>query len=360
MTFSQSNYLMIQKLLWSFVFCFLFSSMLYSQEEITIEKISSRIFSNRPASLGIIGDTADVHTTVTPGIVLMGGGGDVDDAIKWMIQRSGGGNVVVIRASGTDAYNPYMFKLGKIASVETLKIDNRDLAENEEVARIIRNAEMLFIAGGDQSVYMKSWKGTKTNEAINYLLQIKKVPVGGTSAGCAILGSIYYSGEGSSAVSKDVLMDPYHKNVTVYQNDFLKAPYLHNVITDQHYVARNRQGRHVVFMSRVIKDWNIYPKGIAVDERTAVCIDEKGMATVFGKNKAYFIKTKRSRSPELTEAEKPLQWKAKNKGLQIYEMQATENGNGMFSIKKFKPQKSAIINNQWWWVENGELKTQNF
>lgn len=360
MTYLHSNDLMIIKNIWFSVFCISLASFAYSQNIESDEKISSQIFSNRPASLGIIGDTADVQTDVTPGIVLMGGGGDVDAAIKWMIERSGGGNVVIIRASGTNAYNSYMYKLGKVASVETLKIENRDLAENEEVARIIRNAEMLFIAGGDQSVYMNSWKGTKTNEAINHLLQIKKVPVGGTSAGCAILGSIYYSGEGSSAVSKEVLLDPFHKNVTIYQNDFLKAPYLHNIVTDQHYVARNRQGRHVVFMSRSIKDWNIYPKGIAVDERTAVCINEKGMATVFGKSKAYFIKTKRSRSPELTEAAKPLQWKANNKALKVYEIQATERGNGMFSIKKFKPKKYAAFNKQWWWVENGELKTADY
>jgi cyanophycinase len=344
------------KHIWFSVFFISLISVAYAQELVTKEKILSQVFQNRPASLGIIGDTTDVKTDVTPGIVLMGGGGDVDAAIKWMIERSGGGNVIII-ASGTDAYNSYMYKLGRVASVETLKIDNRKLAENEEVARIIRNAEMLFIAGGDQSVYMKSWKGTKTNDAINYLLQIKKVPVGGTSAGCAILGSIYYSGEGSSAVSKEVLMNPFHKNVTVYQNDFLKAPFLHNVITDQHYVARNRQGRHVVFMSRIINDWNIHPKGIAVDERTAVCIDEKGMAKVFGKSKAYFIHTKRSKSPEKTEMGEPLQWKKNNKALKVYEIQGTESGNGKFYLKKFKPKKGASYNKQWWWVENGELKT---
>lgn len=42
----------------------------------------------------------------------MGGGTDVDAAFKWMIERSGGGNFVVIRTAGTDAYNPYIYNLG--------------------------------------------------------------------------------------------------------------------------------------------------------------------------------------------------------------------------------------------------------
>src|SRR5829696_5221604 len=132
------------------------------------------IINHRPSSIGIIGDAADINKPVAGGIVLMGGGTDVDAAFKWMIERSGGGDVVVIRASGTNAYNPYINSLGVVNSVETLKIDSRELANNDTVAGIIRNAEMLFIAGGDQSNYMRYWKGTKTEQAINYLLSEKK------------------------------------------------------------------------------------------------------------------------------------------------------------------------------------------
>jgi cyanophycinase len=315
----------------------------------------SKIFSNRPASLGIIGDTSDVLAATTPGTALIGGGRDVDAAFKWLLNRSGGGDVVVIRASGTAAYNPYIFGLGKINSVETLKIDSRELANNDEVVRILRNAEMLFIAGGDQSVYMKQWKGTRTMDAINYLLNEKKVPVGGTSAGCAILSGIYYSGEGASAVSKDVLANPFHATVTIYNNDFLHAPYLSDVISDQHYVARSRQGRHVVFMGRAARDWNLFPKGIAADERTAVCIDEKGKARVFGSSKAYFIRASKSAPPERIEPGKPLQWSRNQKALEVYEIQGTDEGAGSFDVKKFKIKKGKGGQRQWWWVEEGNL-----
>ncbi|HEX8333053.1 MAG TPA: cyanophycinase, partial [Segetibacter sp.] len=325
-----------------FSFCFLYKKP-FAQKVADNNRptaAANQLF-QRASSLGVIGDTTDVKTATKAGIVLMGGGKDVDAAFKWMIEKSGGGNVVVIRATGTNAYNKYVYDLGKVSSVETLKIDSRELANNDTVIRILRNAEMLWIAGGDQSNYMNFWKGTKTADAINYLINKKKVPVGGTSAGCAILGQIYYSGEGGSAVSKDVLADPYHKNVTLYKHDFLKAPYLQKVITDQHYVARSRQGRHVVFLSRIITDWNIYAKGIAADERTAVCIDEKGRAQVIGTSKAYFISSHKKKKPEVCEPGKSLTWSQNEKALNVYEIVGTPEGSGNFNVKNFKKKKAS-------------------
>ncbi|MBO9565773.1 MAG: isoaspartyl peptidase/L-asparaginase [Niastella sp.] len=306
-------------------------------------------------SLGLTGDAKDVTTTTYGGVVLIGGGGNVDAAFKWMIDRSGGGDVVVIRASGDYLYNDDIAKLGKVNSVETLLINSREVANNEKVAQTIRNAEMLFITGGDQSNYMRFWRNTKTSEAINYLLNKKKVPVGGTSAGCAVLSGFYYSGEIGSATAA-VAMDPYDVKVKLYNNDFLQPPFLKNVITDQHYVARNRQGRHVTFMSRIITDWKTFPKGIAPDERTAVCIDEQGNATVIGEGKAYFLLTDKATPPEECVAEEPLQWVAGRKALKVYEIQGTASGNGYFSVADFDAAKAKGGKWYWWWMEKGQLQ----
>jgi len=318
---------------------------------------------SRPASIGIIGDTADIIRSVGGGLVLMGGSTDVDAAFQWIIDRSGGGDVVVIRASGTDAYNPYIHRLGMVNSVETLKIDSRDLANNDTVAAIIRQAEMLFIAGGDQSNYMRFWKDTKTEAAINYLLSVKKAPVGGTSAGCAIMGGFYYSGENGSATSAEALQDPYAANISLYKHDFLRAPFLQHVITDQHYLARNREGRSVVFLGRILKDWKMDARIIAVDERTAVCIDQKGKAQVFGLasasrpySYAYFIKS--NKTPERLEPGHPLHWNQGHQALEVYEIQASEKGNGLFDVAGFSLKKSKGGKTYWWWVDKGILQKQ--
>ncbi|RFS21072.1 cyanophycinase [Chitinophaga silvatica] len=315
----------------------------------------AKIVAGRPASMGFIGDTADVVTPTKGGVVLIGGGGNVDGAFRWMIDRSGGGDVVVLTASGNDGYNIDIDSLGKVNSVETLNITSRELANNDTVAHIIRNAEMLFIAGGDQSRYMNQWRGTKVNEAINYLLREKKVPVGGTSAGCAILTGWYYSGENGSAVSDSVLANPYADLVTVYNNDFLHAPFLEGVISDQHYLKRHREGRHVTFMSRIIKDAGIYPKGIAPDEKTAVCIDENGMATIYGVSKAVFLTTSNDKAPEYCEKNRPLEWNHAGTAIKVYEIQGSADGNGTFSVADFDPAKATGGNWYWWWIENGQL-----
>jgi len=313
------------------------------------------VVKRRPASIGLVGDSANVNTTVNGGMVLMGGGTDVEAAFKWMIDRSGGGDVVIIRVSGTDAYNPFVNKIGQVNSVETLKIDTKELADNDTVANIIRNAEMLFIAGGDQSAYMNLWRGTKTGKALNYLLQEKKVPFGGTSAGCAILSGFYFSGEQGSVVSADALADPYVAEATLYNNDFLHAPYLANVLTDQHYLTRGREGRQVAFLARIYKDWNIFAKGIAADEKTAVCIDKDGKAQVFGSSKAYFIIPDAAKAPEQVIAGKPLIWNRNQQALSVYEITGTPTGNGNFNVASFNPAEASGGSWYWWSANNNEL-----
>lgn len=308
----------------------------------------------RPASIGIIGDTSDVQTTTKGGLVIMGGGSDVDAAFRWMIERSGGGDAVIIRATGTDAYNSYVNKLGKLNSVETLKIDSRKLAEDDGVARIIRNAELLFIAGGDQSDYTGYWKGTKVMNAINYLLTEKKVPVGGTSAGAAILGNYYFSGERGSITSSAALADPYDRDIILYKDDFLRAPFMENIITDQHFSQREREGRTAVFLGRIMKDWGKAPYAIAVDEGTAVCIDDLGIANVVGSNKAFFIKTTSEKLPEVFESGKAVTWDQNGEALRVYTMAAKTQEN-KFSVGNFNEEGASGQTAAWWSIASGKM-----
>src|SRR5262249_31775719 len=117
----------------------------------------------------VVGNPSDVVKPTTGGLLLMGGGKDLDAAFQWLIKKSGGGDIVVIRASGTDAYNPYLYELGKVDSVETIIFKSRAAASNPFVIDKIRKAEALLIAGGDQSCYLRYWKGTPVEEAIRVL-----------------------------------------------------------------------------------------------------------------------------------------------------------------------------------------------
>lgn len=301
----------------------------------------------------IIGDAADVKTTTLGGCVLMGGGADVNNAFKWMLQRSGGGDIVVIRSFGDDAYNEYLYKLYPVNSVETIIIDSRGKANDTRIADKIKNAEALFISGGDQWEYVKYWKGTKANEAINYLVNTKKVTIGGTSAGCAILGNICFDARNGTVTSQQVLNDPYNRKVS-FTTDFIDIPVLKNIITDTHYNNPDRRGRQTGFMARLFTDENIAVKGIGVEESTAVCIDENGEAKVFGNNKAYFLKANTEKGkPELCAAGKALTWNKNKMAVSVYIINARPAGYGSADIMHFNNFSGGKY--QYFSVTNGEF-----
>ncbi len=288
----------------------------------------------RPASLGITGDSADVNTATQPGLLLAGGGGDVDAAMRWLLQRSGGGDIVIIRASGSTGYNKYLYELEKVNSVESLLINSRDLAENDTVVQIVRNAEALFIAGGDQWNYTNYWMGTSLNRAIDYLIHIKKIPVGGTSAGLAILGEYFFDARYDGITSDTALLQPFHRKMSVNRG-FIHAKYLNNLITDSHYDQRKRQGRHVVMLAHIQASTLKPVRGLGIDEKTAVAIDHKGRLKVFGVNKAWFLQSGPA-PPEVFAPDKPFTWNAGGQAVETYVITGSEKGTEAGSIKRHK------------------------
>lgn len=251
----------------------------------------------------VAGNAGNVTTPTAGGLVLMGGGTDVDDAFRWMIQKSGGGDFVVIRATGTDAYNPYVFRdLGGVDSAETLLIKSRSDAAHPFVVNKIRNAEALFIAGGDQNNYVSFWKGTPVEDALHELAA-RNVPIGGTSAGLAIMGEFLFPAANNTVDSPTALADPYGRRV-VLDRDFLVLPHLQGVLTDSHFAARDRMGRLVTFLARLVQDgWAAEARGIGVDERTALLVEPGGSVSLVGAGAAYLLRTPgrpetcRSRTP---------------------------------------------------------------
>jgi cyanophycinase-like exopeptidase len=314
--------------------------------------------------LGSVGDTSDAQGMATQaGIVLMGGSTDVDEAMRWLLDRSGGGDVVIIRATGSTGYNDYLFALGaKVHSVETILINSRALANDPAIERRLRNAEMVFIAGGDQADYVNFWRGTKVQEALNWLANVKKIPIGGTSAGCAILGRIYFGALQGTIRSEAALQNPYNPLVTVLRNDFLTMPFLENTITDMHYDNPVRVGRHLTFMARMIQDSALSPvqvRGIGVEERTAVAINAEGQATVFGRGQAYFLQGSSAQAtPEVCRAGQPLTWDRNNQAVRGYVIPGSFRGNGTFNLATWA--ESGATGGTWrrYWVSNGVQNEQ--
>ena len=237
-----------------------------------------------------VGHSSDVTTGTTPGTVLMGGGTDVDAAFQWMCQRSGNGDFLVIRAAGTDAYNPYIQQLcPQENSVATLIIPNSTAANDPFVVTTIQHAEALWIAGGDQSNYINFWQGTPVESALNTLIA-QGVPMGGTSAGMNVLSQFVYTALASQGVtSTQALANPYNKYITLGEN-FVNISILQGLIDDPHFVTRDRMGRDLAFLCRIYNNgWSSLPRGIAIDEQTALLLDSKGNGSVVGNSTVYFL-----------------------------------------------------------------------
>jgi cyanophycinase len=287
----------------------------------------SPAFSAKQYSYFRLGNVGDVTTATTPGTVLMGGGTDVDAAFQWMCQRSGNGDFLVIRATGTDAYNPYIQQLcPNENSVATLIIPNRAAASDPFVISTIQNAEALWIAGGDQSNYINYWQGTPVQDSLNGLIA-RGIPVGGTSAGMNVLAEFVYSAQASQAItSSQALADPFSKYITLVR-DFANVALLQGMVDDPHFVTRDRMGRDLAFMCRIhTNGWSAAPKDIAIDERTALLIDDRGNASVVGTSTVYFLQA--PGAPEVCQTGVPLTYQ----NIAVYRIRA----GGTFSLSTWR------------------------
>ncbi|MCS6916171.1 MAG: Type 1 glutamine amidotransferase-like domain-containing protein [Chitinophagales bacterium] len=310
----------------------------------------------------LTGDTADVVTQPLPGIVLAGGAGDDNNAMKWMLQRADSGDVVVLRVSNSNGYNNYFYSsLGiPVNSVETLVLPSVDAASHPYVDQRIRQAEVLFIAGGDQAEYVTYWKNTPVEDAINFLIHEKKVTVGGTSAGCAIQGQAYFSALNGSVGSQQALNSPYSGLMTLGYDDFLQHPALQRVITDTHYDNPDRQGRHFAFLARLTTDYSIRAMGIGVDEYTAVCIDENGIARVYGEypnydDYAYFLQANcvEPFHPEVCQAGQKITWNRNQQAVKVYRVPGTKSGQYFFDLNDWKSGSGGTW--QDWYADQGQF-----
>ena len=265
-----------------------------------------------------VGNAADAHGTPRAGYALMGGGKDLDEAFLWLCGRANGGDLLVVRATGTDAYNSYIQGLCHLNSVATLVIPNREAANDPFVEKTIRSASAIFISGGDQANYIRYWEHSPAQGALRDAVA-KGVPIGGTSAGLAVMGDFSYTAMADKPDEPDLdgktaLMNPLSPRITLDRN-FLLIPILFHTITDTHFAKRDRMGRLLVFLSRIYLgcihiDFSHDPeiRGIGVEERAAILLEPDGRAKVVGYGSAYFVDLDREFDNAPSNQPKPLTW----------------------------------------------------
>lgn len=292
------------------------------------------------------GNQTDKIASPGGGICLMGGATEDDNAMRWFLERAGGGDVLVLRASGADGYNEYMYTAMGVSlnSVETIVCSSAAASNSPYVLQKIRQAEAIWFAGGDQWKYISYWQNTAIDSLINRAVQERNIVLGGTSAGMAIMGGYRFSARNGTVTSSSALANPYDIKVTVDSQVFLDNRFLRDVITDTHFDNPDRRGRLMVFLARIFNDYGAEARAIACDEYTAVCVDTSGTARVFGgaplyDDNAWFIQVNceiQVPAPENCSPGQPLTWNLNGKALNTYRIRGDASGTGTFQLNDWK------------------------
>lgn len=234
----------------------------------------------------------EVPRPATQSIALEGGDVFIRDAIAWMVDKAGGGNFLVLRATGGDGYNRAITqRVGGVASVETVVTRTRAAASSPFVLDRVAKADAIFIAGGNQADYIRLWQDTPLQQAINDAVRERRVPIGGTSAGMMVLSQFTFGALAGSVGSRQIAGRPDHPDIALVR-DFLSMPVLANTVTDSHLVSRDRLGRLVTFMARTIVDGWVgveHARAIGVGGRAALLIED-GVARVAGDGAVYLLR----------------------------------------------------------------------
>ena len=235
------------------------------------------------------GNPANVDVPVHSGAMLEGGAKDLRDAWAWFLEHAGYGDIVLICSTCDASYNPYVASIHPVDSVQTLKITDRRASYDPFVVNSVANADGIFFAGGDQSDYVRIWAGTPVDDAVNAAIA-RGVPIGGISAGLAISGQYAFTALKNTVTSDQAMSDCYGMKIQL-RADMVQYPALTSTIADSHFTQRDRMGRLMTFMSRILTDgWTADVRGIGIDGSTAVLLDPSGSAAVIGQGNATFIR----------------------------------------------------------------------
>lgn len=258
-----------------------------------------------------IGDLKAPTPAKPQAALMLVGGGDWDyDAFRWFVAKAGHGHIVILRASGDgEGGEEFYNKVGGVTSVESFVFDDRKAATDPYILNALAHADGVFIAGGDQARYVRFWKGTPIAAALDRLARSGH-PIGGTSAGLAILGGHGYGAlDGGSITSKEALADPAGPAVTMF-GGFLTLPRMAHVVTDTHFAKRDRLGRLIAFVANVRATADRRAIGLGVDQEAALCIDGDGTARLMSPPGGYAWLVEPAGQPKPLKPGRPLTYRS--------------------------------------------------
>ncbi len=201
----------------------------------------------------------------------MGGAAEVDRASARFVDGAGGGDVLVLRATGsTSSYTSYFAdELSALVtvparSVSTVRVDDAAAGDDPGLLCRLRRADAVWLAGGDQSNYLVRWPAA-LHQGLRDAVA-RGAAVGGTSAGAMSFSAVAFDARDGGVTSDEALADPDSAVISITASPFSAVD---DVIVDTHFQARDREGRLLVFMAHEATSI----RGVGIDEGTALVID---------------------------------------------------------------------------------------
>ena len=201
-----------------------------------------------------------------------------DVPYSWIVQKSDSGKIIIIDVADATSWLPTYFISFGADTAYNKTIPSIAVANQQTTYDELITAKAIFIRGGDQWDYIRLWKGTKVDSAINFVFQNGGV-IAGTSAGAAVLGDVDFSAQSGSAYPDDALRNPFYNRMK-FENNFLDL--VPNVLFDTHFTERARQGRLIAMIYNQHFNIGIDLIGAGIDDRTAICISPNGIGEVMG------------------------------------------------------------------------------
>lgn len=224
--------------------------------------------------------------TIPGKLLLIGGGLDRSQETawnqvpyKWAVDNSINKRVAIIGyGENDDFYESYFINNCDAIDAKYFQIASKEEADDVVLGDTLKTYGMVFFKGGDQSKYYDYYKGTQTEEAVEFIFNNGGV-IAGTSAGCAILSKVAYVALNNSIDPLDALRNYKDTDITLRDDFFDFFP---GYVFDTHFGERGRFPRLIAFMENWKYQTGENIIGIGVDDLTTLAIGSDMIGTVYG------------------------------------------------------------------------------
>lgn len=282
------------------------------------------------------------ESIVTESVLLLSGGAGASSndelpATRWLLEHAPKGDYLVIRAGGVGRQAKWICETfpNEVNSASEISIDSVADANHPAVTQLIASVEVIWIAGGDQNKYENYWKGSALAQALNR--HMLKSPIGGTSAGMAILGSSYYAPERRAVIGSEILNNPFHAaSADIFHNDLLNHPFLAGTLNETHVNRKirgeTRHSRMFGLLARTVEHYkHINVRALGLNEGSFLAIDQHGQGKVFGDELIIVVP---QYLPEVIAPDRALVWDHAGQAVKAIRIRGSGSGAGDLDFKR--------------------------